>query len=280
MTQEHYEQMITGMATASNLQIDPKKTALLVIDVLNDGCDEKGAFAKMGFDISLLKRSNAKILEIENAARKAGIPVIAVETVYDRNYLYPSTRQQFEGMGITGDLSAKGSWGAQILPEIRALADYILVKSHFSGFAPGKTFLYQLGNREAEEYLSRPASEDEALKAAGKKIIDDYWKEASQEQEDVTMHLQQGGVVSLDNYLRANGIDTLIITGASTHVCVDSTVAGASERGYHLIEPIDAVAAEGMRDEGFERHYTFLSNHGLFKSQLTTTSKLIEKLQK
>lgn len=47
----------------------------------------------------------------------------------------------------------------------------------------------------------------------------------------------------------------------------------ASERGFNIIEPIDAVASED-----FEKHYMYVHNHGIFKTQLTTTKKILEKL--
>ena len=69
--------------------------------------------------------------------------------------------------------------------------------------------------------------------------------------------------------------NTLIITGGSTHVCEDAAVSAASERGYHVIEPIDAVASEDV-----DKHYAYLHNHGIFKSELITTANLIESLKR
>lgn len=47
----------------------------------------------------------------------------------------------------------------------------------------------------------------------------------------------------LDAQLRANGIDTLIITGVSTDCCVDSTTRAAFQRDYDVFVVADACAA-------------------------------------
>lgn len=47
----------------------------------------------------------------------------------------------------------------------------------------------------------------------------------------------------LDEQLRANGIDTLIITGVSTDCCVDSTTRSAFQRDYDVFVVADACAA-------------------------------------
>ena len=268
---EKYKKMVEGMAAISNPRIDKDKTALVCIDLVNDGSDDNGVFKKfLNYDISLIQEIEPNVVKLVNTSKKAGIPVIGVQTIYDFDYITAPMKERFEAMGIKGGLAPKGAWGSEIIPKIKNLGlDLILVKSHYSAFSPEKTFAYKPGNQEIEEYMKLPASEDSKLKAAGKRTMLDFFGDAKLNKNELT---------SLDSYLKSKGIDTLIITGASTHVCVDSTVAAASERGYKLYEPIDGVAAEGIPGEGFDRHYTYMSNHGMFKSELTTSKKLLEKL--
>lgn len=47
----------------------------------------------------------------------------------------------------------------------------------------------------------------------------------------------------LDDRLRARGVDTLIITGAETDICVLGTVLGAVDRGYRVVIPTDALCS-------------------------------------
>ena len=48
---------------------------------------------------------------------------------------------------------------------------------------------------------------------------------------------------TLDEQLRANGIDTIIVTGISTDCCVDSTARSAFQRDYDVFVVADACAA-------------------------------------
>lgn len=52
---------------------------------------------------------------------------------------------------------------------------------------------------------------------------------------------------SLHERLRARGIDTLVITGAETDVCVLAAVLGAVDRGYRIVLPIDALCSSSDR---------------------------------
>lgn len=275
---EQYKQMIQNFVGQSNPQLDVNKTGLLVIDVVNDGNDDNGFFkTKFGFDISLLQEIVSNVISLIEASKKVGIPVIGVQAIYDFGYIHEPMRERFEAMGIKGGLAPKGAFGSDIISKIRDYKlDIILVKSHYSAFAPGRTFAFRPGNSELEEYMRLPASEDTKLQSEGRKTMLDYFTEAQMNRENIECHLDQGRVVSLDSYLRGKDIDTLIVTGASTHVCVNSTIAGAFERGYKIFEPIDAVAAEGIPQEGFLRHFVYLHNDGMFKAELTTTDKLLE----
>lgn len=51
----------------------------------------------------------------------------------------------------------------------------------------------------------------------------------------------------LDQFLRSNGINTLVITGIATNVCVDSTVRDAFMRDYYVVVPSDLT--EGTSPE-------------------------------
>jgi len=44
----------------------------------------------------------------------------------------------------------------------------------------------------------------------------------------------------LDDYLRANRVRTVVVTGVMTHLCVETTARSAFVRGYDVIVPADA----------------------------------------
>lgn len=278
---EELKNMIENMANISNVDINRKKTALICVDLLNDGNNDNGFFKqKLGFDIALMNNIEPKVIELIKTCKRYNIPVIGVQAIYDFEYIPESMHKSFEAMGIKDGLSVKGSWGSEIIPKVKDTGlDLVLIKSHYSAFSPGRTFGFRPGNKEVEQYIKLSAKEDAKLKSDGRKIMVDYFKEANISKNNTDTYLDNNGVVSLDNYLKDKNIDTLIIVGASTHVCVDSTVSGASERGYNIIMPIDAVAAEGIPNEGHLRHFTYLSNHGLFKAELTTTEAIVKNLR-
>lgn len=52
---------------------------------------------------------------------------------------------------------------------------------------------------------------------------------------------------ALEERLRARGIDTLVITGAETDICVLAAVLGAVDRGYRVVLPTDALCSSSDR---------------------------------
>jgi nicotinamidase-related amidase len=52
----------------------------------------------------------------------------------------------------------------------------------------------------------------------------------------------------LDERLRALGVDTIVITGMQTQICVQTTAADGFFRGYNVIVPSDAVVSAHAED--------------------------------
>ncbi|MDB5621880.1 MAG: isochorismatase hydrolase [Devosia sp.] len=80
---------------------------------------------------------------------------------------------------------------------------------------------------------------------------------------------------SLHQRLQAEGINTLVITGGETEVCVLSTVMGAIDLGYHVVLPKDAVCSSAA-----ETHVAMLSIYdSRFGIQLTacTTQEVLDQ---
>ena len=272
-----FKNQMQKIAEDSVIFINPKKTLLLVVDVVNDGNSDRGFFKKiLKFDISMFQNIENNLVKLISACKKANIPVVCTSAIYDFEYIPNAMRKRFEAIGIKGGLAQKGAWGSQIIDKLlKQKLDFILIKSHYSSFSRLHSFMFKpQKNLELEKYLKLPAKEDTKIKSKGGKIMQDYFKDADTlVVKDIDNHLDKGGVVTLDVFLKMKGINTIIITGGSTHVCEDAAVCAASERGYHLIEPIDAVASED-----FDKHFMYVHNHGIFKSQLTTTKKILEKL--
>ena len=78
----------------------------------------------------------------------------------------------------------------------------------------------------------------------------------------------------LDLLLRDLNVDTVIVVGLHTHICVRHTSADAFFRGYKIIVPEDCV--ESFTQEDHERGLEYLKM--CYKAQVMKTDELIKKL--
>lgn len=75
----------------------------------------------------------------------------------------------------------------------------------------------------------------------------------------------------LDAYLRQRGVDTIILCGQHTHICVRHTSADALYRGYRIIVPPDAVESFTQEDHDSGLAYLEMA----YRAELTPASELI-----
>ncbi len=77
----------------------------------------------------------------------------------------------------------------------------------------------------------------------------------------------------LDERLKAQGVDEVVITGQHTHICVRHSSYGALIRGYRITVPRDAVCAfEGVDEEDA---LTYLKS--VYAAEVTTTAALMRQ---
>jgi nicotinamidase-related amidase len=81
---------------------------------------------------------------------------------------------------------------------------------------------------------------------------------------------------SLDARLRADGIDTLVVTGGETDVCVAASVFGAVDLGYRVILLKDAVCSSA--DETHDASMKLLGDRFSVQLEITTTSEFLARL--
>ncbi len=117
------------------IKINPKETALLVIDMQNDVLHENGAVKELG-----VGRFAREVGTIENTkrtidfARKNKIPVIYVKMVLRPDYADVVDVAFGKILKDTQALK-QGSWGAEIVDELRSeKTDYIVEKRRGSAF--------------------------------------------------------------------------------------------------------------------------------------------------
>ncbi|KZT52579.1 Isochorismatase hydrolase [Calocera cornea HHB12733] len=190
--------------------INPKRSALVIIDMQNYFLHEKCCNGKLGREMI------PTMIESVKAARKAGMPVVWCNMGFHKadlktippSYLYSSYRRDKKVFGESigalddgtdmGGKLAKGSWNAQLYGPLKELAD--------EGIAAG-TDVWLWKNRYSGLTGSQP----------------------------------------LNLWLEENDITTTFFGGVNTDICVWGTMADAYYLGYDIILVKD-LAATGNPD--------------------------------
>jgi nicotinamidase-related amidase len=139
-------------AQPERVAIDLNRTAIIVVDMQNDFCAHGGWFDTLGVDVSPIHAIYPNIRRVTDSARAVGVPIIWVNFGIrpDRRNLLPITRYPFArvggGVGLGDEILGKGrsiphnilqagSWGAEVVPELKAQSNDIFVDKHrISGF--------------------------------------------------------------------------------------------------------------------------------------------------
>ena len=189
------------------LVVDPRRTAVLVVDMLNEFCKEGGAMVLPGYEA--LIGPQTRLIE---SARVAGAPIVFVVDTHRRNM-----RREREFAKRTPHC-IEGEWGCQVIDELDPREDDIfVVKRRYSGFFN----------------------------------------------------------TDLDLTLKDMAVDTVIVVGVVTNICVRSTVHDAFFHGYRVIVPEDCVAATGPREQ--ESSLYDIATHFGFVSDATEVAAALEE---
>lgn len=160
------------------LDFDTDRTAVLVIDMLNDFLEPDGAMPLLEG-----RRLYEPIGRLLDVARDRGAKVI---WICDEHL---PTDREFEKRSVH---CLKGSWGAEIVAELEPMTSELRIpKTRYSGFFE----------------------------------------------------------TDLDQRLRQDRIDHVILTGVVTNICVRSTAHDAFFRDYRVTIPVECVAATSDREQ-------------------------------
>ena len=89
--------------------VDPKHSAVLVEDMQNDFCSDKGVLEKRGLDCSMEREMAPRLGRFLTAARRAGVRIIHIQNVQSDGTLSPVWRRKMKEV----DTTILGTWGAQ-----------------------------------------------------------------------------------------------------------------------------------------------------------------------
>ncbi len=179
-----------------NSELKLGKSALLIVDMLNDFCKEGGCMVlPEGAEII------APIQELIRAYHEKGLPVIFLNDCHRAGKYDKEFEKRIPHC-------IEGTWGAEVIEELAPIEeDYCIPKRRFSGF-------YQN---------------------------------------------------DLDLVLRELEVQTVVVTGVVTNICVRSTCHDAFFLGYNVVVPKDGVRATGPREQesslwDIETHYGTVTN--------------------
>jgi ureidoacrylate peracid hydrolase len=163
--------------------LSPEWAAVLVVDVQNDYCHERGAMGRIGADMATVQSSVRALAGFLDEARRVGVPVIFIATHHGK--WTDSQVWLTRGPRSGGEICAAGSWGSEFYQVAPVAGEPVVVKHRYSGFVG----------------------------------------------------------TDLDVILRAKERRSVLTTGVSTNVCVESTARDAYMRDYHLVMVDDCCGA-------------------------------------
>lgn len=123
-------------------QIDPTRTALLIVDVQNDFCANG-----MG------EKIEAPLTTLLDATRKTGMLHVLIKAIYDPDIISPRFAEQLNSMGRLGAVCQSSTPGAEYWGPVRPEAgDLEIVKHAYSAFR-GTNLAETLRNRGIDTVL-------------------------------------------------------------------------------------------------------------------------------
>ena len=138
---------VTLPARPENLPINPRETALIVVDMQNAYASPGGYLDLAGFDIEGAAAVIEKIALTVEAARKAGVQVVFFQNGWDPDYVEAggegspnwwksnALKTMRERPELAGTLLAKGTWDYALVDRLKPqTGDIVIEKPRYSAF--------------------------------------------------------------------------------------------------------------------------------------------------
>lgn len=115
-------------------RVDPKSTAILVVDVQNDFCAPGGWFDRSGSELGLIQASVDRLLVFLEAARSIGLNPIFIRAIYDEIYLSAPMLERHRRTGLSTEHCQSGTWGADFYKVAPRDSEVVVIKHRYSAF--------------------------------------------------------------------------------------------------------------------------------------------------
>jgi ureidoacrylate peracid hydrolase len=142
--------LVTIEARPQPIELDPTKTAVIVVDMQNDFGSEGGMFERAGIDISGIREVVPAIARVLDAARTAGMPVVYLKMGFSPdladsgkpdapNWLIHAHFRVGDVVsapdGSESRILIRGTWNTEIIDELTPEdGDVVVDKHRYSGF--------------------------------------------------------------------------------------------------------------------------------------------------
>ena len=157
------ERLLTTLAEKAA----PTRAALLVIDVQNDFLADGGFFHRAGYDVSTARAAVPPLQRLVQAARRAAVPVIFVQALYDEQYCSPVMRERNQRRGLVAPRCLSGSWGAEFFQLRPEPSEPVVVKHRYSAML-GSPLPSLLRERGIESLLLTGVATDTCVESTGR----------------------------------------------------------------------------------------------------------------
>ncbi len=130
-------------------RLDPRRTALLVVDVQNDFCHPEGVFGRGGHDVTMMPPMAATLRSLLADARRLGLFTVFIRATYDEVVLSPALADNYLKRGFTNSQCLEGSWGAEWYGDVQpngAPQEVVITKHRYSAFGSTPLDLYLRSN--------------------------------------------------------------------------------------------------------------------------------------
>ena len=203
---------------AQDLILNPRRTALVVVDMQNAFLSDRGSMPKLGLSVARARAIIPAVGRLIDEFRRAKAPVVFTQMTF---------KPDFSDAGLL----------LEALPKLRS-----------TGHVVKNTWDWEMTS--------------ELLPAEGELVVE-------------KTRFNAFHATGLERLLRDNlKVDTLVVSGVATNVCVESTIRDAVAYDFHVLIPRDATASFTL-----EMEEAALLTLGKFFAQITSVEAVIAALR-